>query len=119
MNSDWKQIGMLPVDAGCILLSDPCYVLPDSRGIEDGKHIEIPYDYSTMLEEMEKEGWPKEFRVKPKGYSQPLGMIVESGYGDGEYPVFAQYNREGRLAKIMIDFDYDWQDESYDEEEDY
>lgn len=103
--SDWEKIGSLPVDAGCILLSDPCYVLPDSRGIEDGKHLEIPYDYSTMLEEMEKGGWSSVFKVKPKSYSQPLGLIVESGYGDGEYPVYAKFNREGRLMQVMIDFD--------------
>ena len=116
MNSDWKQIGTLGVDAGCMLLVDPCYILPDSRLDQNGKPFkEAPYDYEDMLKEMEAQGWPREFWVKPKGYSQPLGLIVESGYGDGEYPVFAQYDRNGRLVRVMIDFDYDWQDD----EEDY
>jgi hypothetical protein len=89
------------------LLSDPCYVLPDSRYEEDGKPVKIPYDYKTMLKEMEEQDWPRELKIKPKGYDIPLGIIVESGYGDGEYPVFAKYNREGRLVKVMIDFDDD------------
>jgi len=110
--SDWQKIGTLPVDAGCIMLVDPCYVLPDSRQNSSGDVVkEAPYDYKDMLEGMEEEGWPREFKVKPKNYSMPLGMIVESGYGDGEYPVYAEYNREGRLVKVMVDFDPE--DEDY------
>lgn len=113
-NWDWTKIGNLPVDAGCIMLSDPCYVLPDSRYNAEGALLkEAPYDYKDMLEEMEKEDWPQIFKVKPKGYSNPLGLIVESGYGDGLYPVYAKFNKEGRLIKVMIDFDME------DEEEDY
>ena len=26
------------------------------------------------------------------------------GYGDGVYPVFAEFNQEGRVAKVWIEF---------------
>lgn len=108
---DWEKIGNLPVDAGCILLSDPCYVLPDSRYPNEDEQVEIPYDYATMLEEMKVAEWPRVFNVQPKNYSNPLGLIVESGYGDGLYPVYAKFNKEGRLIQVMIDFDEDWDEE--------
>ena len=33
-----------------------------------------------------------------------LGVAVSSGYGDGEYPVYAHYNDDGRVALVVIDF---------------
>lgn len=33
-----------------------------------------------------------------------LGVAISSGYGDGEYPVYAHYNDDGRVAVVVIDF---------------
>jgi hypothetical protein len=33
------------------------------------------------------------------------GVAVSSGYGDGVYPVFAHYNKDGRVARVEIIFD--------------
>lgn len=33
-----------------------------------------------------------------------LGVAISSGYGDGEYPVYAHYNDDGRVALVVIDF---------------
>jgi len=32
-----------------------------------------------------------------------LGVCVSTGYGDGVYPVFAEYHK-GRIARIIVDF---------------
>lgn len=40
-----------------------------------------------------------------------LGICVQTGYGDGEYPVFIKKNKEGRVAEVLIKFI----DESEDE----
>jgi Protein of unknown function (DUF4241) len=31
------------------------------------------------------------------------GVAFSSGYGDGVYPVYATYNKEGRVVKVVID----------------
>lgn len=33
------------------------------------------------------------------------GVAVQSGYGDGFYPVYAYYNAEGRVRKVVVEFD--------------
>jgi hypothetical protein len=32
------------------------------------------------------------------------GVAVSSGYGDGCYPVYAHYNKDGRVIKVEVDF---------------
>jgi hypothetical protein len=31
-------------------------------------------------------------------------VVFSSGYGDGVYPVYVQYNEDGRVAKVLIEF---------------
>jgi len=38
-------------------------------------------------------------------------VAFTTGYGDGCYPVYAEFNDEGRIAKIVIDFIEDEVDE--------
>lgn len=38
-----------------------------------------------------------------------LSVSFPTGYGDGLYPVYAKFNEDGRISKIVIDF--------FDEEE--
>lgn len=33
------------------------------------------------------------------------GVCVRTAYGDGVYPVFVRYNKEGRVRRVEIDFD--------------
>lgn len=86
--SGWVKIGECLVDSGQIMLIDPCYVLPD-RPEEQG------YDYRLLLK-----GWEDN---KNKYFSTEGGVVVESGYGDGTYPVYVKM--EGRrVSAVMIDF---------------
>ena len=42
-----------------------------------------------------------------EGYGQ-LGfgtaVVFSTGYGDGSYPVYAEFDENGRVAKVVIDF---------------
>ncbi len=31
-------------------------------------------------------------------------VVFSTGYGDGLYPVYAEINEDGRVAKIVVDF---------------
>lgn len=92
-----KKIGDIPVDAGCVMIVDPCYVLP--FGDEDA-----PFTYEKFLEKMEETGYPDVLNMDfSEEHSVPLGFIVESGYGDGYYPVYVEYS-DGRVSRITIEF---------------
>lgn len=94
------QIGTVGVDAGMIYCGDPCYVIdaPLGRRAWDQflKEIAGPQGYleSHAVVEGETAG----------GMRFPAGIVVVSGGGDGEYPVFAEFTADGRIARLVIDF---------------
>jgi len=85
--------GHVYVDAGCIWIGDPCYVMGDNA--------------SNRVRD-----WIKDFCRKldnSKRVQQPLGvgvgMCINSGYGDGRYPVTVKYDsHSGRPASVTITF---------------
>jgi len=85
-----KKIGTVSVDSGQLLIVDPCYI---SELTEE--HYEECCDATC------EEGNPF------KNYDQvfnKLGICSSSGWGDGEYNVYVE-EREGRVMKIVIDFE--------------
>lgn len=75
-----RQIGEIGVDAGLCWIGDPCDILHDDDQYPTCKQLN--YDL----------GHPG------------LGVVVSTGYGDGVYPVFAEFNDEGRVARICVEF---------------
>lgn len=151
-----KQIGVVGVDSGQVLICDPCYI--DSQWVQEGfsdirltelnyqgkrvvidmaKMIEAGIKYDTPWEiyggktmnEMLHEGIARDIPKLPthrfsydgccrvtsskdgggqlnyeRGHPG-VGVACSTGYGDGEYPVIAHYDEEGRVRKIEILFD--------------
>lgn len=91
-----KTIGYIGIDAGLCWIGDPCYVLPD-----DASQRDQVKDWSKFCIEM-KGSKHKSFNYK-MGH-EGLGVCVSTGYGDGEYPVKATFNNEGRVASVTILF---------------
>mgnify|MGYP001572613231 CR=1 FL=1 len=107
---NWKQIGVIGVDAGICWIGDPCYIL----------HKEGPAQQE--LESVLGKDW-FEFCAKLGGkYTQfayalghpGLGMVVSTGYGDGVYPVYAKFNTEGRLVGVKVAFADEGEPERFD-----
>lgn len=98
----WQKAGVIGVDAGICWIGDPCYIL----------HQDNPETNVGVL----GRDWP-EFCAKIRdnlvtqfNYSlghPGLGVVVSTGYGDGTYPVFVKYNKEGRVVEVKVVFDYD------------
>jgi hypothetical protein len=95
-----KQIGKIGVDAGLCWIGDPCYVLhadplPKAIGRDWGEFCEILHaddQYPT---------WKQlNYDLGHAG----LGVVVSTGYGDGMYPVYAEFTDEGRIAKVWVEF---------------
>src|SRR5271168_4132582 len=91
-----QLIGEIGVDAGLCWIGDPCYILhanppPKAIGKDWGEFCDI-LDQATC----------KQFNYD-LGHAG-LGVVVSTGYGDGTYPVYARFNKEGRVAKVWVDF---------------
>lgn len=95
-----EQIGVIGVDAGLCWIGDPCYVLhqeepPKTIGKDWG-------EFCNILDKGNQYPTAKQFDYD---LGHPgLGVCVSTGYGDGVYPVYAEYGDEGRIAKVWVEF---------------
>lgn len=90
----WKLIGTLPVDAGCLVIIDPCYLL--SASPTGGSNVD-PYD--EILDSgagLIDDGY--------QSVGKDSGIVFNTGYGDGAYPMFARFDG-GRVMEVRIIMD--------------
>ena len=115
-NGKWL-VGRVGVDAGMVMVGDPCYLDNYGKKSSDG--------FEWVATEVEAQKTANKFDYSYSGAcaatlsensAGELGLAsavaVSSGYGDGVYPVYATYNGEGRIVRLEVSFD------SSDEEED-
>lgn len=82
-----KLIGTIGVDSGQIMIIDPCYI--------DGSWDESSYD-ECCTASLSKNRF---------GAVKSLFAICSStAYGDGEYPVYAEVDKDGMITSVHIDF---------------
>lgn len=100
-----ELIGHIGVDSGQVMIGDPCY-LESWKGHEftslqkDGVVAAPTEEYSydgACTATCSKEG----VGILEKG----LAAVVQSGYGDGEYPVYVKRDSVGRVIRLVIEFD--------------
>jgi hypothetical protein len=82
----WEQVGVVGVDAGCILLGDPSYWM-------SGK------DYDKLI----CNGWSESLQINYDLGHAGKGVVVSSGFGDGCYPVYVK-KQHGRVKEVRIKF---------------
>lgn len=100
--SNLTYAGSFGVDSGLAMVGDPCYL--DKWKEWDEKE---PFDnYKTSAGQY---GYLGAYgTIAATGYGElGLGEAVAftTGYGDGVYPVYIQLNEDGRVCKVVIDFD--------------
>jgi hypothetical protein len=93
-----EQIGTVFVDAGIVMVGDPCYTLPD-----DASHrTEVAKNWSKFCD--------ASYDENGKNVTAPLGqgiaVVVPSGYGDGEYPVFVERSSDGTVLRLIVEFEH-------------
>ena len=101
-----KQIiGYAPVDSGQLIVIDPCY-------LEDWKAGEVKFKddavvnasdnhYAATCAATTGENSGGEILIMGVGGN---GVAFSTGYGDGHYPVTAEYDDNSRIIRITIDF---------------
>ena len=96
-------IGSFSVDSGQAIVGDPCYLdtwenwNSEESNFEDHEIKAGQYGYLGACGVTLKEG----YGVLGMGSA----VAFTTGYGDGVYPVFANINEDGRITKIVIDFE--------------
>lgn len=120
----WEKVANVMVDSGQIMIGDPCYIKDN---------FNPDYTHDEFIKNLEKYQTAKKYPFTYMGASAATcsearcgdlddgyAVAVASGYGDGNYPVYVQKNRDGRVVAAMIDFDnvLDTDDEDeYDEDD--
>lgn len=110
MESDWRTVGKVAVDAGMLWIGDPCYIL----------FRETPPDLGGNWKELVRRIFAREQDSAHPGVAQfkrdpseeghdpnfdALGVTVATGFGDGVYDVEARYDAEtGRIAEVRVVF---------------
>lgn len=95
-------IGHFAVDSGQAMVGDPCYLdewEPWNDKVDNfDKHVEKAGEYGYL---------GASGVTLDKGYGElghSTAVVFSTGYGDGLYPVYAELNEDGRVAKIVIEF---------------
>jgi len=95
-------IGHFAVDSGQAMVGDPCYLdgweLWNSNVEKFDDHVRHKGNYSYL-------GCAN--ATLDKGYGELGGaksVVFSTGYGDGYYPVYAEINKDGRVARVVIEF---------------
>lgn len=93
--SKWEKVGEVAVDAGIIMLGDPCYHIEKA-----GQYI--PDDWSTFCDAI---GNSDVHNFEFSGGHTGAGVVVSSGFGDGIYDVFIRRDTDtGRVAEVKVVF---------------
>jgi hypothetical protein len=94
--------GSFAVDSGQAMVGDPCY-LDQWKTDEDvewnleGKEGQYTYQGASATT------ISNDFGELGLGSA----VVFNTGYGDGYYPVYVQMNDDGRVSKVVIDFEGD------------
>lgn len=112
-----KQIGVVGVDSGQIMVLDPCYIKKSEFTTEvkyskrkrryvnkDGtdfkkKQLTLSYDGACLA------SLGKDHQLYYDLGHAGAGVCVGSGYGDGLYPVYGDFDENGRCIRLTVEFD--------------
>jgi hypothetical protein len=92
--------GSFAVDSGQAMVGDPCYLdqWKTDEDIEwnlEGKEGQYTYQGASATT------ISNDFGELGLGSA----VVFNTGYGDGYYPVYVQINEDGRVSKVVIDFE--------------
>lgn len=94
-NPEKKHIGSFNVASGQWMIGDPCYLRQFENDELDFRNLnENEYSYSGVWQIADDGGGTVQ---------DGLAVAGKSGYGDGQYDVYATYH-DDRLIKIEVDF---------------
>lgn len=104
--SEVHLAGFCGVDAGMIMIGDPCYGSSQKNHPSQMEWGEFCDLYTEL-----REDYPKFGQLNYDLGHAGLGVVLDSGYGDGTYPVYVHIKDDPdwgrRIMKVEIFFDED------------
>lgn len=97
MKSKYEKVGYITVDAGIVQLGDPCYTSDDRNHADDWG------GFCDKLIPGMKEG-NGTYQVKHDNGNPGKAVVVNSGFGDGAYPVEVKRDKDGTIREVRIKF---------------
>lgn len=89
---EYKEIGFITVDSGCVMVGDPCYEGPVKKELDKfWDSLSWNSDSSIAL-------------VPHKKGHQGKAIVISGFGGDGAYPVFVK-EKNGKIQEIKIVFE--------------
>jgi hypothetical protein len=82
-----ELVGYCGVDSGLIWIGDPCYLKKSEFSKSE--------DWSGFCDSL------RDIKLPIENNS---GVLTQSGYGDGQYPVYVTKDKEGYVKKMEIVF---------------
>lgn len=100
-----RLIGTCGVDAGMLMMVDPCYV----QGEQALAHWPEWGKFLTASGMQKDDKWPEHGIVpinRPESQfdGKAVGVVVHTYAGDGEYPVYAWFDEDGKITKVEVNF---------------
>ena len=99
--TDLVYAGSFAVDSGQAMVGDPCYL----DGWDTNKNDE--WELEGKVGQYSYQGASATTLASNYGGLGNSAVVFSTGYGDGLYPVYVQMNDDGRVSKVVIDFDGD------------
>lgn len=93
--SNVKQIGKIGVKAGLCWIGDPSNIL----------HTQLPKTIGRNWREFQSSLQGATTKQFDYDIGHPgFGMVVSTGHCDGIYPVYAEFDAQGHVRKVCIEF---------------
>jgi hypothetical protein len=99
--TDLIHAGSFGVDSGQAMVGDPCYL----DNWDTNKNEE--WNLEGKVGEYSYQGASATTLANNFGELGFNAVVFSTGYGDGLYPVYVQLNEDGRVSKVVIDFEGD------------
>ena len=99
--TDLIHAGSFGVDSGQAMVGDPCYLDNWNTNKDD------EWDLEGKVGQYSYQGASATTLANNYGELGFNAVVFSTGYGDGVYPVYVQLNEDGRVSKVVIDFEGD------------
>lgn len=112
----WEYVGGVGVDAGLVMIGDPCYVSVDDRDPDEHP----VHNWGAFCDSLGHD-YPIAKSLNYNLGHEGLGVVVSSGIGDGFYPVLVKKavlpGWGERITAAIILFEYNGYEENEDGDE--
>ncbi len=125
-----KHIGNVAVDSGQLMITDPCYIdmFDTQKDANFDESLPEGVDLNSHHNEEPLDNYPYTYggacaascnsdsgavMTAPTMSSPGIGACFSTGWGDGMYPVYLEYNNEGRVKSVTVEFITDEYDEEW------